>query len=137
MEEDKVNDKTIELLNEIRDFVLTTIKENGDLRSTVVSLVHNKGLEELYFTTTKSSIKVQNIARNNKVALAGLKGDNMISLSGKAEIIENQKVKEKIWNPFIEQHFPNGITDPECVVIKFKTKEGNTFIDYQPTIIRY
>ncbi|MCF2488279.1 pyridoxamine 5'-phosphate oxidase family protein [Dyadobacter sp. CY347] len=52
------------------------------------------------------------------------KNNTYISVSGKAEIVEDEAKKEELWNPMSKAWFPAGKEDPNLVLLKVTTGEA-------------
>jgi general stress protein 26 len=45
-------------------------------------------------------------------------GKGYVSLTGKAQILDDQESKDLSWHPIFSNHFPGGSSDPNYIVVK-------------------
>ncbi|MCX8015400.1 MAG: pyridoxamine 5'-phosphate oxidase family protein [candidate division WOR-3 bacterium] len=78
----------------------------------------------IWLATFRSSRKIKQIKKNPKVCLAFISqpnGEKTAIVLGKAKIVNDQKVKNRIWqlaNYDISQYFKNGPTSAEYCLLK-------------------
>lgn len=79
----------------------------------------------VFMGTNSKSLKVKQIRDNNKVTLYYFdpKSVSYITLQGTAEIVNEQKMKEKYWKTAWENFYKNSKTD--YLLIKFTPKKAN------------
>ena len=78
----------------------------------------------MWFFTGKSSGKVAEIQHDQHVNLSYADpGDNRyVSISGRAEVVDDKAKEKELWNPFIKAWFPKGLEDPELTLLKVKVE---------------
>ena len=64
-----------------------------------------------------------------KNSKAGVSYNNGISLVGEIEMVEDNSLKEELWQDWFIEHFPKGVTDPNYCVLKFTSKEAVIYIN--------
>jgi len=109
-----------EKIKDIRIAMLTTLEDDGSLRSRPMATQQTEFDGTLWFFTKDNSPKVAEVAHDQHVNLSYAKPDDelYISISGTARIVrDKQKVKE-LWNPFVKAWFPKGPEDPELVLLR-------------------
>ncbi len=47
-----------------------------------------------------------------------------VSLSGKANVIDDRELIDKYWNPFVAAWFPEGKDDPDVALLEVKVEMG-------------
>ena len=117
-------DDTLEALGKriesIRSAMLVTLDENGQpwSRPMITREMDDEG--NLWFFTKRDSTKIQDITSNNRVNVAYAKPDDALYLSvtGLATLVDDMEKKKELWNPFVKAWFPDGIDDPELVLLK-------------------
>jgi general stress protein 26 len=124
------NDDTLEALGkrirDIRSAMLTTLDDNGLpwSRPMITREMDEEG--NLWFFTKRDSIKVQNIVKNNRVNVAYAKPDDAlyVSVTGVATVVDDMEKKRTLWNPFVKAWFPDGLDDPDLVLLKISPERA-------------
>jgi len=111
--------KVAELAKDIRVGMLTTIDENGHFVSRPMAQQEVEFDGNLWFFSSSKARKVAHIKENPAVSVTLSSRDNWISLSGTAEIVEDDAKADELWNSFIEGWFPQGPHDDSVVLVKF------------------
>lgn len=75
-----------------------------------------------YFTTNTSSRKVAQLAANAKAAVyyaepAEFRGLNLV---GRLDIVTDNEIKRRLWQPGWERYYPEGPTDPDYAVLRMR-----------------
>ena len=108
-----------QLLREIEYCMMTTIDQDGSLRSRpMLTLQENDG--DLWFFTAIDMAKVEEIRGDNRVNLSYVsKGqDKFASVSGRAMVLHDADKMKKLWEPSFKAWFPEGLDDPHLCLIK-------------------
>jgi general stress protein 26 len=71
----------------------------------------------VYFGTYINSNKIRQIKANQGVVAVWPTGNGFLSLKGKAEIVDDQKSRDRSWHPVFAKHF-TGSADPTYIVVK-------------------
>ena len=121
--EDRVA-KLRELIKGIKIAMLTTAENDGSLRSRPMATQQTEFDGDLWFFTGKSSGKVTEIQHNQHVNVSYAEpGDNRyVSVSGRAELIDDRSKAKELWNPFVKAWFPKGLDDPDLMLLKIKVE---------------
>lgn len=108
------------LLKDIRIAMLTTQHEGGELYSRPMATQEAEFDGTLYFLTSKKSGKISDLLNFPKVNLAySHPGKNsFVSISGRAQLLNDREKIDELWNPINAAFFPDGKDDPDIVVIK-------------------
>ena len=116
--------KLRELIKDIKIAMLTTVEADGSLRSRPMGTQQTEFDGDLWFFTGKSSGKVTEIQHNQQVNLSFAEpGDNRyVSVSGRAELVDDRSKEKELWNPFIKAWFPKGLDDPDLTLLKIKVE---------------
>lgn len=101
---------------------LSVINEDGYPRIIMMALVRYDDIENIWLVTSKSSQKYIQLKKQPRVGLLFSQNTNYVTLIGEMDILEDQKTKNDLWTPALEKYFPLGMTDPDYVVLKFRTK---------------
>lgn len=113
-------DKVAAMIGEIRFAMMTTAEDDGTLRSRPMSTLEIDEDGALWFFTAQDSPKVEEAARQRHVNLsyARLDKQDYLSVSGSAETVRDRKRMEELWTPWIKPWFPEGLDDPNLVLLK-------------------
>lgn len=81
------------------------------------------GIYQFYFTTNTSSQKVKSFRKNEKACLyfCDKRFYRGVMLKGKIEVLENQEIKDMIWQDKDILYYKEGKTDPDYCVLCFTT----------------
>jgi general stress protein 26 len=91
------------------------------------------GIREFYFSTNTSSIRVAQYRDNPKASIyfyhKGFIKYEGIMLIGNIEILEDERIKQELWQIGDKMFYPKGVTDPDYCVLKFTAQEGRYYCD--------
>jgi len=135
MEEKEIKQKCLNLMETANAIYLSTNGDDGYPHTRMMSNLRNKkenpGATEvlakeknddfsIYFVTSKSSTKMQQIRVNPKISayLCNPREFQTLMLTGEAEVVEDMKFKKQLWQDGWEIHWPGGADDPEFTVLK-------------------
>ena len=93
----------------------------------------------VYISTNTSSIKVNQIEKNGKVAIYFALPNDVkgVMLQGEAEVLDDIEFKKNIWMENWTVYYPEGYTDPDFTIIKIKPKllkgwfSGHLYYDFK------
>ena len=92
-----------------------------------------KGLNEFYFSTNTSSMRVSQYRENPNACIyfyhKGLIKYEGVMLKGKMEVLTDQETKDLIWRKGDTMFYKQGVTDPDYCVLKFTTAGGRYYCD--------
>lgn len=117
------------LLDQCREITLATINGDGFPRPVPMKKIHSNGCNEIYVATDSASVKAADIKANPKAGLSYYLYGDSVSLRGMAEIIDDDKIRQEMWQEWLIDHFPNGASDPNYIIIKFTGTEATIYID--------
>jgi general stress protein 26 len=112
--------KLAELIKDIKFAMLTTVEEDGSLRSRPMATQQTEFDGDLWFFTGASSHKVYDIDNNPHVNVVFAEPDDQsyVSISGRAYLVRDQQKAKDLWNPFYRTWFPDGLDDPDLALLK-------------------
>lgn len=91
------------------------------------------GINEFYFTTNTSSMRVKQFLSNNKACVyfyhKGLFKYVGVMLKGTIEVMTDQDTKDMIWRTGDTMFYKKGVTDPDYCVLKFTAESGRYYCD--------
>ena len=113
-------EKLIELIKDINVAMMTTMDDDGCLRSRPMRAMETKADGVIWFFTGYESGKTHEIANDSHVNLSYAKPSDelYVSVSGKARVLRDKQKIDELWNPFMKTWFPQGKDDPNIGLIK-------------------
>lgn len=90
------------------------------------------GIQEFYFTTNTSSMRVEQYKKNSKASIyfCDKRFFRGVMLIGYMEVLEDAKSKEMIWQEGDTMYYPQGVTDPDYCVLKFVAHSGRYYANF-------
>ena len=112
--------KLAELIKDVRVAMFTTTRPDGRLVSRPLGTQEVEFDGDLWFATEADSAKVAEIAANPfvNVSYASTSDNTFVSVSGRAEIIDDRAKVEALWSPGMKIFFPGGKDDPNLRLIR-------------------
>lgn len=124
-------EKVWSLIEDVKVALFVTHAENGELHSRPMAAI-GRELEhdELWFASRENTSKLSEIADDSHVLLAYSepKGQNYVSVSGRATVVRDQAKVEKFWTEDMRVWFPNGPRDTSIILIRVDV-EGAEYWD--------
>ena len=92
-----------------------------------------EGIENIYFTTNTSSMRVAQYKENPKacVYFCDKRFFRGVMLKGTMEVLEDKESKEMIWREGDTMYYPLGVTDPDYCVLKFTALKGRFYSNFK------
>jgi general stress protein 26 len=112
--------KVAELVEEIKIAMLTTEEDDGSLCSRPMSTAQMDSNGDLWFFTSLSSAKVEECEHHRQVNLSyvHIEKQHFLSISGAAQVVRDKEKMKQLWTPWLQPWFPQGVDDPELVLLK-------------------
>ncbi len=110
-----------EVLEEFETAILTTKGTDGHLHARPMELQGHDGAEALWFATSRDSKKCDDLRGDPQVGLSfhrGEHGADYLSISGRAELVEDRARVRELWNAGWRAWFPEGPDQPDLVLVK-------------------
>jgi general stress protein 26 len=118
-------DEAIEKLHRLIDGIgvamLTTVDEDGSLRSRPMAAQRQvTGDGVLWFFTRASTHKVEDVERDQHVnlAFASPEENRYVSLSGLGRVVRDQQKMKDLWFPVLKAWFPDGLETPDIALLR-------------------
>ncbi|WP_163997627.1 pyridoxamine 5'-phosphate oxidase family protein [Pyxidicoccus caerfyrddinensis] len=108
-----------DLIKGIKVAMMTTVEEDGSLRSRPM-WTHDRDFDgELWFFTREHSPKVGEVEHDHHVSLAysDPTRDRYVSVSGRCRLVLDKEKARELWNPTLKAWFPDGLDDPELALL--------------------
>jgi general stress protein 26 len=130
--------KIRELIKDIRFAMLTTVEEDGTLRSRPMATQQTEFDGDLWFFTNANAPKVDEVQREQHVNVSYANPDKQkyVSVSGKAELIRDRQKIEELWNPVYKAWFPQGLDDPNLALLKVSIDQAEYWDSPSSALVR-
>lgn len=107
------------MIKDIKIAMLVTTGPDGQLSSRPMSTQQVEFDGDLWFFTAKSSGKSHAIEDRPEVNVSySSNGGRFVSVSGRAEFVDDKQKFKELWNPAYKVFFPLGLEDPDLVLLK-------------------
>ena len=119
-------EKLRDLIKGISFAMLTTVDEDGSLRSRPMQTQETEFNGELWFFTSASSPKVDEVQRDQRVNVSYADPDDnrYVSLSGTATLVRDREKIKELWKPVLKAWFPDGLEDPDLALLRVKVEKA-------------
>ncbi|MGE3611050.1 MAG: pyridoxamine 5'-phosphate oxidase family protein [Bacteriovoracaceae bacterium] len=119
----------VDLIKDIKVCMFMTMNEDGKIcgrpmASLQIDPNHFNGT--LFFFSLANSQKNHAIENDQHVNLcyADTNHQRYISISGKAKILIDKSLQEKLWEPTLKSWFPKGLADPDLSLIQVEIESA-------------
>ena len=109
------------MVKDIKYTMMTTRNGENHLHSCTMNTTETSiGAKEIWFIGHKPSETVDNIKQNPEVNLAYVtqESDKYLSISGTAELVEDEEKLNELWSVMYNAYFEQGKDDPKVQLIK-------------------
>ena len=109
------------MVKDIKYTMMTTRNGENHLHSCPMNTTETSiGAKEIWFIGHKPSETVDNIKQNPEVNLAYVtqESDKYLSISGTAELVEDEEKLNELWSVMYNAYFEQGKEDPSVQLIK-------------------
>ena len=91
------------------------------------------GIREIFFSTNTSSLKVKSFRTNSKscIYFCDSRFFTGVMLKGTVEVVDDQSVKDMLWQDGDVMYYSNGKTDPDYCVLKFTAASGRFYSNFK------
>ncbi|HEX8472650.1 MAG TPA: pyridoxamine 5'-phosphate oxidase family protein [Pyrinomonadaceae bacterium] len=115
-----------EMIQGIEFAMLTTVEDDGTLRSRPMATQQVEFDGDIYFFTRASSPKVDEVEQehNVNVAYSNPEQHRYVSVSGKARLVRDRRKIEELWKPSLKAWFPDGLEDPDIALLKVEVEKA-------------
>lgn len=117
MTEQEGGRKVAELIKDIKVAMLTHIDRDGRLVSTPMATQDVEFDGDVWFVSERDSDKVRDIAAQNRVNVAYSGRGSWVSLSGTAEVVDDEERLRQYWGTFTDAWMEGGPDNPNNVLI--------------------
>ena len=116
---------------------LSLLDHEGYPTTSCLSISKAEGISEILFGTELSSNKAKRALECSRASICIYDDDYEnnayynITLVGDVDVVTDLAIKKEAWYEGMEEHFPNGLEDPNYCVLRFTTKRYNSWIDFE------
>lgn len=119
--------KLSDLIRDMAVAMITTVTPDGALRSRPMVTQQMRGEGELVFVTSSESGAAHDLADEQavNVSYADLAQQRYVSVSGNATLSRDMDRLHEVWDPAMEEFFPQGLDDPHLalLIVRIETAE--------------
>lgn len=111
------------LVEEFKTAMLVTRGPDGHYRARPMALQHQGPEDGLWFCTSLDSEKIKDLRSDPHCAVAmhsTERSASYVSLSGRAEVLQDRALIHQMWRPDWKAWFPDGPDSPELVLVRFR-----------------
>jgi general stress protein 26 len=121
--------KIEQIIQSIQVGMLTTLRENGELRSRPMFCA-NIDFDALWFLVKESKPLIAESMSNRavNVAFACPEKRQYASVSGVAQLVEDEKLIQKLWRPEMKSWFPSGVNEPDLALLRIDVRHTEAWV---------
>lgn len=98
---------------------LGTVQDGNSIRLTMMGLLQNATLKELYMQANRDSQKVKNIQETPTAEIAVSNNYGYVILTCTVKLVDDEKLKAAKWEEWMAQYHANGPTSPNYILLQF------------------
>lgn len=121
--------KAEEVLARCEDVTVASVNAEGFPRPVPVSIMKTAGFNEVWMSTGADSIKTIEFQANPKAGLCYSSNGDSVAMRGKVEVVTDDELRKEMWKDWMINHFTNGPTDPNYVLLKFLGTDATIWIE--------
>lgn len=111
--------RVAELITGFRFAMLTTRNAEDRLVAHPLTVQEAEFDGDLWFLVAKGATFVTDLRADDRVGVSMSSNDSWVSLSGRAELVDDRAKIKELWSPTVEAWFTDGPDDPEVGLLKF------------------
>lgn len=94
---------------------------------------HWNGIKKIYYMTHYSTMRVKHYLANEKAGVYFFDQKKFCGamLIGTVEVLRDMDSKKLVWRDGDELYHPKGILDPDCCVLKFRSRSGRFYSNFR------
>jgi general stress protein 26 len=122
------NGKLEQIIRSIEIGMLTTVQENGELRSRPM-LCADYDFDTLWFLAKESKSVIAESMANRvvNVAFACPEKNIYASVTGLAQLVEDDKLVQKLWRSEMASWFPAGLKEPDLALLRIDIQHAEAW----------
>lgn len=125
------------MIKDIEVCMLTTVEEDGSLRSRPMAGQQDEFEGTLWFFTRASSHKTMEVAGHHQVNLSYADPDDQefVSVSGPAELVRDRTKARELWSEPLRTWFPKGLDDPDLALLRVTVEKAEYWDSPSATMV--
>jgi general stress protein 26 len=114
------------MIKDIQVAMMTTIDDDGTLRSRPMVGQRSETDGDLWFFTGADSHKVDEVNQHHQVNLSYSEPDdqNYVSISGTAQLVRDKAKVHELWSEYLATWFPKGKDDPNIALLRVHVEKA-------------
>lgn len=113
-----------DLLKGFDTAMLITRSEDGNLHARPMAIAELHADAGAYFVTSIDSPKVAEIYADADVLLTFQSKDQYAAVYGRANVVQDRALIDRLWNEAWKVWFPRGKDDPSIALLRFDAEQG-------------
>ena len=128
-----------DLTRNIKMAMLSTLAEDGTIHSRPMGTQEADAEGNIWFFTSVETGKVASIEAHPQVNLAYVSPSDgtYVSVVGKAELVKDRAKMKALWNPLLKTWFPEGVEEPDLVLIKVAAESAEFWDAPQGKMVQF
>ena len=114
----ETREKLFELLQGFTTAMLVTRAGDGMLHARPLAIAHLKPDADAYFSTSIASPKIAEIEADPRIVLTFQNASQYAAIQGRAAVVRDRALIEKLWSDTWRVWFPGGKDDPDLCLLK-------------------
>ncbi|HEX5272350.1 MAG TPA: pyridoxamine 5'-phosphate oxidase family protein [Gemmataceae bacterium] len=125
------------LIKGIKVAMLTTVAQDGSLRSRPMATQEREFDGTLWFFTQAGAPKVSEVGNEERVNLSYADPDKerYVSVSGTARVVRDPARIKELWSPLLKAWFPKGPDDPQTALLRIDVDRAEYWDDPSSTMV--
>jgi general stress protein 26 len=130
--------KIAEMIRDVEIAMLTTVSEDGSLRSRPMATQRHAFDGTLRFFVPASGALAADVRRTPRIAVsyAEPKEERYVSISGNARVVRDPVRIAQLWHPMLERWFPKGQADPDLALLEVEAESADAWDGRKGTLAR-
>ncbi len=106
-----------ELIRDFRTAMLVSRSEAGEMHARPMAVAELRPDADAVFATNVNSVKVMEIEHDPRVVVTFQSDSVFATINGKATLVQDKAMIERLWSPAWKLWFPEGPTDPSLCLL--------------------
>lgn len=116
--------KIVELIKKQHIAMVTTVAEDGTLKSRPMGIQRVTEDGSLYFFVARSSEQAQCVAARPDVNVALSSSDHWVAVAGRATLVRDHHLVDEMWDDSVAAYFDGGKDDPEVALLHVRAESA-------------
>ncbi len=124
MTEEQGISKVVDIINDAKIGMLTTVNEAGALVSRPLAIQDVKDDGDMWFFTGLGTSQVAHVRQDPRVNVSFGKNTEWVSVAGTAEVVTDRQKIHEMWNQVVEAWYPDGPETPEVCLLRVDSESA-------------